>query len=346
MYIPDIHVEVITWIWKLSECFIIPYEDYGAMIDLYLECANLVNQVLAGMVTTYGAVAKALGDDIAKRAVGVMLNSYSPPIKMPCHRVVYSGGGLGGFAYGLPRKLEMLAEEGVHEKDGKIADFENILFTEFKTDFPLKKAREEQRRLARKVELKDPEKMPDLVLGLDASYIGTRAFGAGILFSISDKKVLDTFHSEIRIDWPYVPTYLGFREIPVFKPMIEQLEEPAILMLDGNGILHPFGFGLASHAGVEFGLPSIGAAKTLLCGTVDASSCNGFNAATPIKLNGKQIGAELRTSARAKPVYVSPGHMMSMASAVKVTANVSRLKIPEPIRLAHIEATAMRRAAL
>ncbi len=316
------------------------------MIDLYLECANLVNQVPAGMVTTYGAVAKALGDPIAKRAVGVMLNTYSDPIRMPCHRVVYSGGGLGGFAYGLPKKMEMLVGEGVYEKEGKIADFENIFFDNFKTDYPLKKAREEQKKLARKVELEDPKNMPDLILGLDASYIGTKAYGAGVLFSISYKKVVKTIRSEVRINWPYVPTYLGFREIPVFRPIIEALGEDAILMLNGNGILHPFGFGIASHIGIEFGMPSLGAAKTLLCGQVDESSCKDFRAATPVKLEGKQIGAELRTSPRAKPIYVSPGHMMSMPSSVKVTVSVSRLKIPEPIRLAHLEATAMRRSAL
>jgi len=265
---------------------------------------------------------------------------------MPCHRVVYSGGGLGGFAYGLPRKLEMLAEEGVTVKDGKIYNFDNIYFNDFKTSHPLKKARKLQMDMAKKVKLAEPKKIPGLVLGLDASYIGTRAFGVGILFSISDKKVIETFRSETRIDWPYVPTYLGFREIPVFKPIIKELGQDAILMLDGNGILHPFGFGLASHIGVEFGMPSIGVAKALLCGAVDGKSCKDFRAATPVKLDGRQVGAELRTSPRGKPVYVSPGHMMSMAGSVKTTVKVSRLKIPEPLRLAHLEATAMRRSAL
>ncbi|MBA3044696.1 MAG: endonuclease V [Candidatus Thermoplasmatota archaeon] len=310
------------------------------MIDLYQECADLVNQIPKGMVTTYGTVAKALGDEIAKRAVGVMLNSYGPPIKMPCHRVVYSGGGLGGFAYGLPKKMEMLAEEGVFEKDGKIADFENIFFDKFKTDFPLKNARKKQLDLAETVTLADPKKMPDMILGLDASYIGTRAFGAGILFHISDKKVVKTFTSESKINWPYIPTYLGFREMPVFKLIIDELGRDAILMLDGNGVLHPFGFGIASHIGVEFGMPSIGAAKSLLCGSV------GTGTNPPVTLGGHTIGTELKTSPRAKPIYISPGHKISMASAVKITAKISRLKIPEPLRLAHMEATAMRRSAL
>ena len=64
-------------------------------INLFEECSRLVNQIPAGSVSTYGTVAKALGDHIARRAVGVMLNQYKPPIKMPCHRIVYAGGGLG-----------------------------------------------------------------------------------------------------------------------------------------------------------------------------------------------------------------------------------------------------------
>ena len=68
-------------------------------INLFEECSRIVNQVPAGRVTTYGTVAKALGDHIARRAVGVMLNQYQKPIKMPCHRVVYAGGGLGGFGW-------------------------------------------------------------------------------------------------------------------------------------------------------------------------------------------------------------------------------------------------------
>ena len=315
------------------------------MIDLYQECADLVNQVPKGMVTTYGTVAKALGDDIAKRAVGVMLNTYGPPIKMPCHRVVYSGGGLGGFAYGLPRKMEMLAAEGVYEREGKIADFDEIFFDKFKSNFPLKKARKEQLDLAKKVELEDPKKMPNLVLGLDASYIGTRALGAGVLFNIADKKVVETFISESKINWPYVPTYLGFRELPVYRKIIDQLDEPAILMVDGNGTLHPHKFGIASHLGVELKMPAIGVAKSRLCGELVAMP-KGHGESQPVLLKGREIGRALKTTLRAKPIFVSPGHEISMASALKITMKIAKLKLPEPTRLAHIEATAMRRSAL
>ena len=315
------------------------------MMDLYKLCGDLINQVPAGQVTTYGSVAKALGDHIARRAVGVVMNTYGPPLKMPCHRVVYAGGGLGGFAYGLPKKMEMLAAEGVYEDNGKIADFENILFTNFKTDYPLKKARKEQLALAKKISLKDPKKLPNYVLGLDASYNGTKAYGAGVLFDIKKNKLVETYQAEIKINFPYVPSYLAYREIPIYKKIIQQVDESAILMVDGNGILHPYGIGIASHLGIEMGMPAIGVAKSKFCGELSAEPTK-LGESKPIILDKKEIGRALKTSARAKPIYVSPGHDISMASALKITSKTARLKIPEPTRLAHMKATEMRRADL
>jgi deoxyribonuclease V len=184
---------------------------------------------------------------------------------------------------------------------------------------------------------------PKNVLGLDASYRGTGAYAAGVLWDLEGGRAIETRTAEAKVDFPYVPTYLGFREIPVFGGLMDMAGEGTVLMLDGNGILHPFGFGLACHIGVEYGLPSIGVAKTLLCGNVDANCCKDFGSATPVRLDGKQVGAELRTSARGKPVYVSPGNLTSMPSAVKTTARASRLKIPEPLRLAHLAAAEARR---
>ena len=314
-------------------------------MDLYKACGDLVNQVPVGQVTTYGSVAKALGDHIARRAVGVVMNTYKSPLKMPCHRVVYAGGGLGGFAYGLPRKMEMLGEEGVYEDNGKIADFEKILFTNFKTDYPLKKARKEQLALAKKVKLADSKKLPNYVLGLDASYNGIKAYGAGVLFDIKKNEPVEIYHAKMKINFPYIPSYLGFREIPIYKKIISQVKEPAILMVDGNGILHPYGIGIASHLGVELGMPAIGVAKSKFCGELPTEPTK-VGESQPIILDKKEIGHALKTSARAKSIYVSPGHDISMASALKITSKIARLKLPEPTRLAHLEATEMRRSDL
>ncbi|KYK26384.1 MAG: hypothetical protein AYK23_03050 [Candidatus Proteinoplasmatales archaeon SG8-5] len=314
-------------------------------IDLYKECGRIANQVPEGMVTTYGAIARALGDIRARRAVGVIMNTYDGKrTPMPCHRVVYHDGSLGGFAYGLDAKVKRLKPEGVSVKDGRIAGFEKINFSDFKTPSPkpLEKAREEQLRLAGKVSTSDVRPLPNLTLGLDVSYSGIRAYGVGILFDIGNNEPVKTIRTKAEVRFPYVPTYLGFREMPIFRKIIAKVEEPVVLMLDGNGTIHPFGLGIASHIGVELGMPSLGVAKSLLCGETESEPTR-KGAAEPVRLDGKTIGHALRTSERAKPVYVSAGHRISQDSAVTIVGKVSRLKVPEPVRLAHIEATKFRK---
>lgn len=314
-------------------------------VDLYKECGRIANQVPEGMVTTYGAIARALGDIRARRAVGVIMNTYDGRrTPMPCHRVVYHDGTLGGFAYGLDAKVKKLRPEGVKVMEGRIVDFENINFTDFETTNPkpLEKARQEQLRLAKMVMTSDTKSMPDLVLGLDVSYARLNAYGAGVLYDIGNNEPIRTYKVKAEVKFPYVPTYLGFREMPIFKKIIAKVKEPAVLMLDGNGTLHPFGLGIASHIGVELETPSIGVAKSRLCGDLPHEP-EGAGDAEPVKLGGKIIGHALKTSERAKPVFVSAGHMMSQRTAVKLVKSAARLKIPEPVRLAHIEATRFRK---
>jgi deoxyribonuclease V len=276
-----------------------------------------------------------------------MMNTYKSRTPMPCHRVVYHDGALGGFAYGLKEKIKRLAAEGVKVNNGQIVDFENIYFTDFKTQKtkPLETARQEQLELARKVKLKDAKPMSNNVLGLDVSYSGINAFGAGVLYDMERMESVKIIRIKSEVIFPYVPTYLGFREMPIFKDIVEELKMPAILMVDGNGILHPFGFGLASHIGVVLNMPSIGVAKRQLCGDFKGESAK-LGSVEPVKLGGETIGHALKTSKRAKPVFVSPGHLISHEKSVELTKKLARLKLPEPIRLAHIEATKFRKEGI
>lgn len=313
-------------------------------IDLYMECSKISSQIPEGMVSSYGAIAKALGDDRARRAVGVMMNTYKSRTPMPCHRVVYHDGALGGFAYGSKEKIKRLEPEGVKVKDGRIVDFDNIYFADFKAPKPkpLEKARQEQLKLAKRVKLKDIKPMPNTILGLDVSYSGIQAFGAGVLYNIEQMEPVKTIKAKAEVTFPYVPTYLGFKEIPVFEKIIEKVDETVVLMIDGNGVLHPFGLGIASHIGVVLNLPTLGVAKRQLCGVLKSEPSK-LGSAQPVRLGGKTIGHAVKTSKRAKPVFSSPGHLVSHKAAVELTKKLARLKLPEPIRLAHQEATTMRR---
>jgi deoxyribonuclease V len=136
--------------------------------------------------------------------------------------------------------------------------------------------------------------------------------------------------------FPYVPGLLSFRELPAVLAAIEQLRIlPDLYLCDGQGLAHPRRFGLACHLGVLLDAPTIGVAKTRLIGThaPPPAEKGGW---TPLEDGGEVIGAVLRTRSGVKPVYVSIGHRVSLATSVRLTlACTSRYRLPETIRQAH-----------
>jgi deoxyribonuclease V len=107
------------------------------------------------------------------------------------------------------------------------------------------------------------------------------------------------------------------------------------LIVDGQGIAHPRRFGLASHLGVVLGLPTIGCAKSLLCGKV-AKVGSEVGSFSLIREGDEVLGAALRTKPNCRPVYVSIGHRIDLEEAVKWTLHLCRgYRLPEPIRQAH-----------
>jgi deoxyribonuclease V len=136
--------------------------------------------------------------------------------------------------------------------------------------------------------------------------------------------------------FPYIPGLLSFREAPIVVEAFEKLaRKPDILICDGQGVAHPRGFGLASHLGILLGIPTIGCAKSRLCGEHGEVGQN-VGDYTPLKLKGRTIGAVLRTRRGAKPLFVSVGHMINLRGAIKVTLGCGGgYRIPEPTRAAH-----------
>jgi deoxyribonuclease V len=149
-----------------------------------------------------------------------------------------------------------------------------------------------------------------------------------------EKKVVES-QAEI----PYIPTYLAFREIPIIKGLMKKIKnKPTVLLVDGNGVLHPYGMGIASHLGVELDIPTIGVAKSLLCGTIK-QAVESYGDVSEVEFEGKLIGYAYISSKRSKrPIYISPGHRISFKTALEVVKDYCIYKIPQPIRSAHIEA--------
>ena len=178
------------------------------------------------------------------------------------------------------------------------------------------------------------------VAGVDVAHSGSTAVASAVLVDFHNLELTSYAIVKTQVRVPYIPTLLAFREAGPMIAAVRKLDaEPDVLMVDGNGRLHPLGAGIACQIGLVLDKPTIGVAKKLLCGTL--GEWRGREA--PIQLSGKVIGMALKTSSR--PIYVSVGHKISLSTAASIVWKCTRkgLRLPEPIRLAHIVATAAAR---
>ncbi|MGD0779337.1 MAG: deoxyribonuclease V [Dehalococcoidales bacterium] len=179
---------------------------------------------------------------------------------------------------------------------------------------------------------------PRFIAGVDISVnrFSKRGTGAVVVLSYPDLQIAEIQVVMDRIEFPYVPGLLSFREAPLILAAFEKITlTPDIIMVDGQGIAHPRRFGIASHLGLLLGLPTIGCAKSRLCGEHEIPG-NEAGSYKELKDNGEVIGAVLRTRAGVKPLYVSIGHMIELNSAMEwVVACCRGYRLPEPTRLAH-----------
>ena len=211
-------------------------------------------------------------------------------------------------------------------------------------------ARAIQTRLAGRICLEDAV-APDqirTVAGIDNSYVKkngeTIAFAAVVVLSFPDLEPIETAVASRRVSFPYVPGLLSFREAPaVLAACADVRSEPDLLLFDGQGYAHPRRFGLACHLGLALDRPSIGCAKSRLVGRFDEPE-RVFGARSPLEDRGEVIGAALRTRPRHAPLFVSPGHKLSVATAVALALACCRdgAFMPVPTRLAHEAVTAAR----
>lgn len=314
----------------------------GELPNLWRETYDLVAQVPEGKVTTYGAVARALGDVVASRFVGLAMSRNDDIVRVPCRRVVQSDGSLGGYTGGGPsKKARLLRQEGIRISGGKVVDLDRVLFTDFKTRYPLRSLKERQQALSRCLSLQDSVDEVRRVAGVDVAYAGDIGVAALVVIDYKTGKLLHERAIEGVAEFPYVPTYLAFREIPLVGPLLDDLDENTVVFYDGNGILHPERFGIASHFGVVFGLPTVGVAKKLLFGEVEGSR---KDLVRPVTCGREILGYALSGKPGGNPVYISAGHCVSSESALSASRHLLFHRVPEPTRLAHIKAEAARRS--
>jgi len=179
------------------------------------------------------------------------------------------------------------------------------------------------------------------IAGVDIS--GEKAQGmataAAVVLNYPELSVVETKVTQGKLDFPYVPGLLSFRESPLTLAACQRLTvTPDLIMVDGQGIAHPRRMGLASHLGLFLNTPTIGCAKSLLCGSYEVPG-EKSGSYTEIIDGGETIGAALRTKSGTKPIFVSIGHKIDLQSAIRWVLECCRdYRLPEPTRLAHLAA--------
>ncbi len=218
-------------------------------------------------------------------------------------------------------------------------------------DMTTEEAQAQQTAMGRLVSLEDGFGEIKTVAGVDLSFDieGNRGHAVVVVLSYPDLHILETRYATAALKMPYIPGLLSFRESPVALEAFAQVETtPDLLLVDGQGQAHPRGFGIACHLGVLLDVPSIGVAKSFLYGKYDAAALgDGAGVSVPLRdrAGHRVIGSVTRTKPRTNPLFLSPGHKVSVESATRLVLDCVRgYRLPEPTRQAHNLITAYKKA--
>lgn len=305
--------------------------------DLSQSLRELLAQIPVGRVATYGGLATALGNRVAARWVGDYTLHHPHDEHCPCHRVVRSDGDVGLYIAGGARaKGARLISEGVPVRGNKV-DMERFGFDGFKSDRPLDELRRMQEEAMRLVSLEGIEAVPEYVGGVDVSYPAKdEGVAAYALVRLEGGELVWSTTVRRPVRFPYISTYLTFRELPILLDLLEvvlragKLFEP--LLVDGSGILHPRHVGVASHFGVAGSVATVGVTKKLLCGEVDVAGMLPLESRAVLD-GTRRIGSAIRPSkGSSRPIFVSPGHRIGLAMAETVVRRMLfGRRLPEPL---------------
>lgn len=207
----------------------------------------------------------------------------------------------------------------------------------FTTPASVADARAIQNDLRGRICLRDEANPLRVVAGVDVGYDMVRnlAHASIVTMKLDDLAPLEQVQRFSPIPFPYVPGLLSFREIPAILAALSELQAmPDVLMVDGHGIAHPRRMGIAAHLGVLLDMPSLGVAKSCLTGKFHMPGLM-KGAQSPLMAGDEQIGMVLRSKDNVKPLFISPGHRISLETSVELTLRcLTRYRLPEPTRLA------------
>ncbi len=173
------------------------------------------------------------------------------------------------------------------------------------------------------------------IAGVDQAFFDDKIISGITILDYDTMDVIEETYSIKDVEFPYIPSFLSFREGPAIISAFRSLKtRPDLLMVDGCGINHPRSAGLATHIGVALDMATIGVAKKLLCGIVEKPINIGEY--SPIILHDQYIGVSLLSKKGCNPIIIAPGHKVSLNSTIDIVQHCLRgHKLPEPIRVAH-----------
>lgn len=295
---------------------------------------ELVTQIPKGRVSTFREIARALGDPIAARAVGSIIAQHKQDITW--YRVVNFDGAV------TRDQAPLLQAEGVPIRDSRVVGLNKYLFQNFHSEKPLQKLQEIQNDIRARMRLAPDRTDYRTIGGVDLSYAGAIGVAAYVRVDLPSLTVIETHTLAQEVRFPYIPSYLAFRELPVMLALLQKLKEREALaditFVDGTGTLHHRQAGIASQLGVMLDIPTIGITKSLLHGEPEKDlKTLAPDEVCSIYIEGERAGVAVRPTTGAEPFFVSPGHRVDLETALKLTrfALKDESPLPEPIRHAH-----------
>lgn len=203
-----------------------------------------------------------------------------------------------------------------------------------------------QRLVAERAVVKDDFGELKLIGGVDQAFADDTIISAIVVMDYISHEVVERVHSIQGVNYPYIPTFLSFREGPAIVSAFKKLKTlPDIMLVDGAGINHPRSAGIATHVGAALDVPTIGITKKILCGEGKEPAQAGE--ANPLIYEGKKVGWLLKSGKRSRTIVVAPGHRVSLARSLSIVKACLRgHKLPEPVRLAHEYANSVKEALL
>lgn len=204
------------------------------------------------------------------------------------------------------------------------------MFEDVRNDGTLKKSlRSLQDRLSRKVTTTDSFEEVKTAGGVDQAFSENSVY-SGLVVQDESFTTLESKSAGAGLQFPYIPGFLAFREIPAILKVLKGAQDLDILLVDGHGIAHPRRLGLASHVGIVLDIPTVGVAKNVLVG--DYREPERVGDVSDLEYDGDLVGKVLKSKEGCNPIFVSPGHRISVDTSLEVVKRFVRdHKLPEPI---------------